>query len=109
MRRKYLETYNLTDLEEYCSKKCINIVVKHHNENKENINYYRGLYAGYMYAKKLSRKIKKLHNFTITNIELYNHFKYTKNFKSNNNGMDAAFYDILNYISINLIFDFDKF
>lgn len=98
MRPKYLETYHLTDFEKYCSNKCINIVVKHNDYDFYTITYYRGLYGGYLYGKKVAKYLKS-RNKRITNIELYKHFKYQKNFNSTSRGMYEALYDILNYWS----------
>ena len=95
---KYLESYHLTDLENYCKNKCVKIVIEHHNDNKNEIIYYRGLYCGYLYGKKLSASLKRTRK-RITNIELYNHVKVYKNWKSKSRGETDALYDILNVLS----------
>lgn len=94
MKYKYLESYHLTNLHNYCRSKCIDIVIKHHNEDSEKINYYRGLYAGYLYCKQVSNYLKK-RKMRITNKELYYIFKYQRIL---NNGTKDSFYDIMNYI-----------
>lgn len=95
---KYLESYHLTDLESYCKNKCIGIVIDHHNEDRDKITYYRGLYGGYLYGKKLASTLKKTKK-RLTNIELYNHIKVHKNWKSKSRGEQDALYDIMNYLS----------
>ncbi|KAB7892562.1 hypothetical protein [Poseidonibacter ostreae] len=94
----YLESYHLTDLEIYCKNKCVRIVIEHHNEDKNEIIYYRGLYGGYLYGKKLTNSLKKRKN-RLTNIELYNHLKVYKNWKTKSRGEQDALYDIMNYLS----------
>lgn len=94
MEYKYLENYHLTNLHNYCRNKCIDIVIKYHNADNEKINYYRGLYAGYLYGKKISNFLKK-RKIRLTNKDLYYIFKYQKIF---NNGTKDSFYDIMNFI-----------
>lgn len=94
MEYKYLESYHLTNLHNYCRTKCIHIVINHHNESNDKIEYYRGLYAGYLYGKKVSNFIKK-RIIRLTNRDLYYIFKYQRIL---NNGTKNSFYDIMNFI-----------
>lgn len=93
----YLESYHLTDLINYCRNKCIKIVIDHHNDDKNEIVYYRGQYSGYLYIKKLASKLKK-NKKRLTNIELYNHIKVHKNWEAKSRGEQDALYDIMNYL-----------
>ena len=85
MRRKYLSSIDLQELILYCRKNAIKIVIEHHAEDRERIKYYRKLYSGYVYGKKIAAYIKKM-NMQITNTELYNHLKIQKNSISTERG-----------------------
>jgi hypothetical protein len=97
MKFKYLQNHHLTQISDYCKKRCIDIVIKHHNENELNIQYYRGLYSGYIYIKKLCRLIRVCKK-SISNKELYEHLKYKKIYCDNHKGIITAFHDIRNLL-----------
>lgn len=53
MKYKYLESYELSELIEYCRTNAVKIVINHNNEDKDKIRYYRHLYYGFVYCKKV--------------------------------------------------------
>ena len=98
MKYKYLQSYHLTAISDYCKKKCIYIVINHHNDKSEELDYYRGLYSGYIHVKKLC-KILKLQRVSLTNKEFYEHLKHKKVDNENYRGVVTAFYDIRSFVT----------
>ena len=104
---KYLETYEIKDIKNYCQNRCIKIVNENLN-NKEHLQYFRGKYKGYLYGIKICNKILK-ENISLKRYELYNHLKeqkrkslYNCNIKGGfATGLEDFFYDPMNYISLN--------
>ncbi len=97
MKFKYLQNHHLTFISNYCKDRCIEIVINHHNEKEEDIAYYRGLYSGYIYVKKLCRLIRFCKK-SVSNKELYEHLKYKKINCDNHKGIITAFHDVRNVI-----------
>lgn len=95
---KYLENYHLLELEKYCKNKCISIVICHHNECTNKIDYYREQYLGYLYGKRVARYFYTRKVSTNTK-ELYNHFKLQKNNTLKYRGTSEALYDLMRYVS----------
>ena len=104
---KYLETYHIKDIINYCQSRCIKIVNEDLN-NKELLPYFRGKYKGYIYMIKVCNNILK-QNTNLKRHELYNHLKEQKRTTMYNckirggfsTGLTECFYDLMNYISIN--------
>lgn len=99
MRPKNIESYHLANFSEYCKNHCVDIVIKQKDVESCSLDYYRGLYAGYLYGRKIANFLKKRKK-RILNYELYNHFKNQKNWNSKSRGEKEALYDIMNYISL---------
>jgi len=97
MKYKYLESYELSELIDYCRINAVKIVINHHNEDKGKIRYYRHLYYGFIYCKKVFSFIRK-RNIRVTNVELYNFIKHQKNDNSTHRGIDSALYDVMNFL-----------
>ena len=104
---QYLETYEIKDIKSYCQNRCIKIVNEKLNQ-KEQLQYHRGNYKGYLYGIKVCNNLLN-QNIKLKKYELYNHLKEQK-IKSMYNckirggfstGLIDCFYDLMNYISIN--------
>lgn len=95
---KYLETYDILELEKYCKNKCISIVICHHNERTKKIDYYREQYIAYLYGKRIARYIYT-RKVTTNTQELYSHFKHQKNNTLKYRGISDALYDLMRFVS----------
>lgn len=98
MRNKFITSTDIQELLYFCKKNATNIVIEHHNEDKEKVKYYRDLYVGYLYGKKVALHLKKT-NTKMTTVELFNHIKKQKNNFYGHRGTDLALYDIMNFIA----------
>ncbi len=102
---RYLETFQVKEIREYCQNRCIKIV-NEHLENKAHLAYFRGKYKTYLYMIKVCNTLLKK-NIQLKRYELYNHLK-TQQYKVKydctipngfGKGMIDSFYDLLNFIS----------
>lgn len=101
----YLETYEIKDIKSYCQNRCIKIVNEKLNQ-KEQLQYHRGNYKGYLYGIKVCNNLLN-QNIKLKKYELY-HLKEQKRRSLYNcnitggfsSGLKDSFYDLLNYISI---------
>ena len=100
----YLKSYEVKEIKTYCQNKCKSIVINN-SEDEESIDYYRGLYIGYLYGIKICNSILNSPT-SFKRHEIYSHLKIQKNrvmfdyqlrdVKSS--GMKDALYDLLNFI-----------
>lgn len=101
---RYLQFYELEDLNSYCKSRCQKIIQEH---TIPKVNYYRGQYKGYTYGIKVSSNIKNKKLY-ITHRKLYIIFKDAKHdilakylsdpeFKK---GLLNSLYDLMNYVSM---------
>lgn len=107
---KFLETYDIKDVREYCQNRCIKIVSEHLNYKKEHLPYFRGNYKGYLYGIKICNALLK-QRIIIKRYQFYNHLKlqqqrarYNCTIEGGfNRGLTNSFYDLMNYVSVNYI------
>lgn len=100
MKIQYLETYHYRKYKDYCSNKCINIVIEQHYKDDTKKAELRGMYKGYLYGMKLFNTLLQ-RGKSVTNCEIYNHLKYHKSHCTTLYGEKRAVCDIMNFISIN--------
>ena len=96
MNTIYLETYHYRIYKDYCSNKCINIVIE--QRDKKDKTELRGLYKGYLYGMKLFNALL-IRKKPIRKYEVYNHFKYYKFNCTNLIGEKKAILDIMNLLA----------
>jgi hypothetical protein len=96
MNLNYLETYHYRKYKDYCSNKCINIVIEQ-KDKKDKIEL-RGLYKGYLYSMKLFNALLQK-NKPVRKYEIYNHFKYYKSNYTTLIGEKKAILDIMNLLA----------
>lgn len=98
MKPKYLKTYQIKELINFCNHKCVQIVYEQNSiVDKMHLKIYRDKYKGYLYCKKVTTYLLK-NNKNIMNYELYNHFKYYRSFNARSHGENIALYDVINYL-----------
>lgn len=100
MNIKYFETYHYRKYKDYCSSKCINIVIEQKDKDKTNKAEMRGMYKGYLYGMKLFNILLQ-RGKALRNYEIYNHLKYHKSHCTTLYGEKRAISDIMDFISIN--------
>lgn len=106
---KFLESYDIKDIKDYCQNRCIKIV-NEHLDNREHLPYFRGNYKGYLYMIKVCNKLLK-QNIILKRYEMYNHIKLQQHKAKYDctieggfgRGLIDSFYDLMNYVSVNAI------
>lgn len=97
MKIQYLETYHYRKYKDYCSNKCINIVIEQHDKDDTKKAELRGMYKGYLYGMKLFNSLLQ-RGKSVTNCEIYNHLKYHKSHCTTLYGEKRAVCDIMNQL-----------
>lgn len=97
MKIQYLETYHYRKYKDYCSNKCINIVIEQHDKDDTKKAELRGMYKGYLYGMKLFNSLLQKGK-SVTNCEIYNHLKYHKSHCTTLYGEKRAVCDIMNQL-----------
>jgi hypothetical protein len=97
MKIQYLETYHYRKYKDYCSNKCINIVLEQTDKNDTERAELRGRYKGYLYGMKLFNSLLQ-RGKSVTNCEIYNHLKYHKSHCTTLYGEKRAVCDIMNVL-----------
>ena len=97
MKIQYLETYHYRKYKDYCSDKCINIVIEQHDKDDTKKAELRGMYKGYLYGMKLFNSLLQ-RGKSVTNCEIYNHLKYHKSHCTTLYGEKRAVCDIMNQL-----------
>lgn len=97
MKIKYLETYHYRKYKDYCSNKCINIVIEQTDKEDNEKAELRGMYKGYLYGMKLFNTLLQ-RGRSIRNYEIYNHLKYHKSHCTTLYGEKRAICDVMNVV-----------
>ena len=100
MNIKYFETYHYRKYKNYCSNKCINIIIEQNDKDDTKKAELRGMYKGYLYGMKLFNTLLQ-RGKSVRNYEIYNHLKYYKSYCTTLYGENKEILDIMNFISIN--------
>lgn len=93
--KKYLHTADFIKLKQFCNEACSKIVIEQSTLKEYEKNYYREQYKAFLYAKKVFSQFEKK-KISVSNVELYHHFKHYKNFNTKSKGEAAALYIIMN-------------
>lgn len=95
MEVNYLETYHYRKYKNYCSNKCVNIVIE--QKNITDKSELRGLYKGYLYGMKLFNSLLNKKQ-RLRSYEIYNHLKSYNSTSTTLIGEKKAIYDIMNML-----------
>lgn len=100
---KYIQNKDFNDINSYCKSRCKKIINEH---CKTTIQYYRGMYKGYMYGITITThfinaKVKITHSklyYIIKEEKNKIQLKYIKD-RDVQKGLIESLYDLMNFLS----------